>query len=187
MSFRPFLATDGPLPPGSRLFGLFLLLRFFSGGDLLCAVQERAQCHSAEHISMGLLNELHQLADVTVQTLGWRRVTKWERGMCQIVCARQKDTKKIDSWSLESGWYFFTASVKQCVFFHMHICIYVWCAGACSSLSRHWLQLVSGWPLILCHNKACLEKCYIFRQRTQVMPALRLSRYHRVAMVPPCS
>lgn len=28
------------------------------------------------------------------------------------------------------------------------------------------LQLVSGWPLIRCHNKVCFEKCVIFRQRT---------------------
>lgn len=66
---RPFLATDWPVPPGSRLFGVFLLFRFLGGGDFLCAVQERAQCHPAEHVSVGLLDELHQLADVAVQTL----------------------------------------------------------------------------------------------------------------------
>lgn len=59
-----------PVPPRSGLFGLFLLFRFLGGGDFLCAVQERAQCHPAEHIAMRLLDELHQLADVAVQTLG---------------------------------------------------------------------------------------------------------------------
>lgn len=61
-----------PVPPGSRLLALLLLLGLLGGGDLLCAVQERAQRHPAEHVSMGLLDELHQLADVAVQTLGRR-------------------------------------------------------------------------------------------------------------------
>lgn len=75
---RPFPATDWPVPPGSGLFGLLLLLGFLGGGDLLGTVQERAQCHPAEHVSMGLLDELHQLADVTVQTLGGKSVKKRE-------------------------------------------------------------------------------------------------------------
>lgn len=79
VSLRPFLATDWPVPPGSGLFGLFLLFRFLSGGDLLGAVQERAQCHPAEHIAMRLLNELHQLADVAVQTLRRKRAAKQVR------------------------------------------------------------------------------------------------------------
>lgn len=61
------------VPLGSRLFGLFFLIRFLGGGDFLGAVQERAQCHPAENISMGLLDELHQLADVAVQTLCRKR------------------------------------------------------------------------------------------------------------------
>lgn len=80
MSLGPLPATDWPVPPGAGLFALLLLFRFLGGGDLLGAVQERAQRHPAEHVSMGLLNELHQLADVTVQTLGGRRVAKREGG-----------------------------------------------------------------------------------------------------------
>ena len=75
----PLLATGWPVPPGSRLFALLLLVRLLGGGDLLSAVQERAQCHPAEHVSMRLLYELHQLADVTVQTLGRKRVAKQVR------------------------------------------------------------------------------------------------------------
>lgn len=70
-----------PVPPRPGLFGLLLLFGLFGGGDFLCAVQKRAQCHPAEHIPVGLLDELHQLADVAVQTLGGRRVAnKSERG-----------------------------------------------------------------------------------------------------------
>lgn len=64
MSSRPFL-----VPPRSRLFGLLFLLRFLSGGHLLGAVKERAECHTPENVPMSLLDELHQLADVAVQTL----------------------------------------------------------------------------------------------------------------------
>lgn len=72
LSPRPFQATDWPLPPRSGLFGFLLLVRFLGSGDLLGAVKERAQRHPAEDISMGLLDELHQLTDVTVQTLGMK-------------------------------------------------------------------------------------------------------------------
>lgn len=57
------------VPPASGLFSFLLLVRFFGGGDFLSAVQERTQRHPAEHIAMSLLDELHQLADVAVQTL----------------------------------------------------------------------------------------------------------------------
>lgn len=67
------LAPVRPVPPGSGLFGVLLLLGFLGGGDFFGAVQERAQCDPAENIPMGLLDELHQLADVTVQTLGRKR------------------------------------------------------------------------------------------------------------------
>lgn len=67
------MAADWPVPLGSGLLGLLLLFGFLGGGDLLGAVQERAQRHPAEHIPVGLLNELHQLADVTVQTLERKR------------------------------------------------------------------------------------------------------------------
>lgn len=59
-----------PVPPGSGLLGLLLLVRLLGRGDFVGAVQERAQSHPAEHVSVRLLDELHQLADVTVQTLG---------------------------------------------------------------------------------------------------------------------
>ena len=69
------------VPPWPGLFGLLLVFGLLGGGDFLGAVEERAQCHPAEHIPMGLLDELHQLADVAVQTLGGRRVAKGrERG-----------------------------------------------------------------------------------------------------------
>lgn len=57
------------VPSASGLFNFLLLVRFFGGGDFLSAVQERTQRHPAEHIAMSLLDELHQLADVAVQTL----------------------------------------------------------------------------------------------------------------------
>lgn len=60
------------VPPASGLFS-FLLVRLFGGGDFLSAVQERTQRHPAEHIAMSLLDELHQLADVAVQTLRGKR------------------------------------------------------------------------------------------------------------------
>lgn len=57
------------LPPGSAVLALLLLLWFLGGSDLLGAVQEGTQRHPAEHIAVRLLNELHQLTDVAVQTL----------------------------------------------------------------------------------------------------------------------
>lgn len=76
MKNAPLAATghevSRPVPPGSRLLALLLLLGLLGGGDLLGAVQERAQRHPAEHVSVGLLDELHQLTDVAVQTLGRR-------------------------------------------------------------------------------------------------------------------
>lgn len=74
---RQSLASNWPVPLGSGLLGLLLLFRFLGGGDLLGTVQERAQSHSAKHVSVGLLNELHQLADVAVQAL---RRTREEGG-----------------------------------------------------------------------------------------------------------
>lgn len=70
----------GPLPPGSALLAFLFLLWFLGGRDLLGAVQEGAQRHPAEHIAMRLLDELHQLADVAVQTL-WRRRGWKKRGV----------------------------------------------------------------------------------------------------------
>ena len=58
---------------------LLLLLGLLGAGDLLRAVQERAQCHPAEHVAMGFLDELHQLADVTVQALEEARKRGSER------------------------------------------------------------------------------------------------------------
>ncbi len=121
VSLRPFLATDWPVPPGSGLFGLFFLFRFFGGGDLLGAVQECAQRHPAEHISMRLLNELHQLADVAVQTLGKKRVAKQVRVRDEW-CAKEKTCqrkKKTDCWDRESGRHYFqfpSDSVCVCIY-----------------------------------------------------------------------
>lgn len=86
------------VPPASGLFRFLLLVRFFGGGDFLSAVQERTQRHPAEHIAMSLLDELHQLADVAVQTLrgkraadqregeasesGWEQQRNWADSMC---------------------------------------------------------------------------------------------------------
>lgn len=72
-AFRTTSAVIGRLPPGSALLALLLLLGLLGGGDLLGAVQERAQRHPAEHVTVRLLDELHQLADVAVQTLWMRR------------------------------------------------------------------------------------------------------------------
>lgn len=106
---KPFLARDWPVPPGSGLFAVFPLIGFLGGGHLLRAVQERAQGHSAEHVSVGFLNELHQLADVTVQTLGRKEVTnkvrvrdvwieEWVRGIHWKLTARTTRTW-ISVWS----------------------------------------------------------------------------------------
>lgn len=70
----PSLGSDWSVPPRPGWLGLLLLVGLLGGGDLLGAVQERAQCHPAKHIAVGLLNELHQLADVAVETLERKRV-----------------------------------------------------------------------------------------------------------------
>ena len=108
MSLRPFLTTYWSVPPGSRLLPLLLLVRLLGGGDLLRAVQQGAQRHPAEHVAMGLLDELHQLADVAVQTLGRRRET--ERGASESKCVRRRR-----SWD-------FGGCVKRCV--GLCTCIY---------------------------------------------------------------
>lgn len=130
MSLRPFLATDWPIPPGSGLLALFLLLGFLGGGDFLCAVQERAQCHPAEHVPMSLLDELHQLANVAVQTLGRK---KGGGGMCSGTSDGSREGKHKENGSIRT-W---------TVCFHM----YKWmgyAAGMLSLLAQQ-LQLVSGW------------------------------------------
>lgn len=81
LQLRLDTTSAGPVPPGSRLLALLLLLGLLGGGDLLGAVQERAQRHPAEHVSVGLLDELHQLADVAVQTLGKRERGRRESKM----------------------------------------------------------------------------------------------------------
>lgn len=63
------------VPSASGLLRLLLLVRFLGSGDFLRAVQERAQRHPAEHVAMSLLDELHELADVAVQTLCGKRAS----------------------------------------------------------------------------------------------------------------
>lgn len=76
MTLRMTPASDWPLPSWSELFAVVLLVGFLGGSHLLGAVQERAQRHPAEHVSMGLFYKLDQLADVAVQSL--RRQSKSE-------------------------------------------------------------------------------------------------------------
>lgn len=77
---RAALSPPTRVPPASGLFSLLLLVRLFGGGDFLSAVQERAQRHPAEHVAMSLLDELHQLADVAVETLRGKRGGADQRG-----------------------------------------------------------------------------------------------------------
>lgn len=83
----------GQLPPGSALLAFLLLLWFLGSSDLLGAVQECAQRHPAEHIAVRLFDELHQLADVAVQTL-WRR--RRGRKKRDVNTRRSDDTQEED-------------------------------------------------------------------------------------------
>ena len=116
MSLRPVLTTYWSVPPGSRLLALLLLVRFLGGGDLLRAVQQGAQRHPAEHVAMGLLDELHQLADVAVQTLGRRRET--ERGASESD-ARQSALEEEEVGTLEAA----SNGVWVCAHAYMHKCV----------------------------------------------------------------